>query len=304
MLDKAKLTANPAILIVEDENIVAKDLENRLKGLGYTVNAIVPSGEEAIERAANLQSDLVLMDIKLKGKVDGIVAAKQIRTLFNIPVIFITAYADEETLERAKATMPYGYILKPFEDRELRANIETALYKHEVEIRESEEKYRDLFENANDLIQIVDKDAKFLDVNKKWHEVLGYSKEEVKKITLWDILRPDQIPHCQEAFQKVLSGQNIERVETVFVSKSGKETFVEGTVSAKFKNNQFVSTRGIFRDISTRKIIEKQLQDKIVELEKFNRVAVGRELKMVELKNKIAELETQLKEKNTTALPT
>ncbi|GAB1544421.1 hypothetical protein NUACC21_70970 [Scytonema sp. NUACC21] len=119
--------ADARILIVEDERIVAKDISKRLKNLGYVVVAAVSSGEEAIEKAAETRPDLVLMDIRLKGKMDGIKASEQIRAEFNIPVIFLTAYADEKTLQRAKVTEPFGYIVKPFDERELYAAIEVAL---------------------------------------------------------------------------------------------------------------------------------------------------------------------------------
>ncbi|MFB8789055.1 MAG: ATP-binding protein [Potamolinea sp.] len=121
------------ILIVEDESIVALNIKNRLEGLGYAVVATISCGESAIEAAAKNRPDLVLMDIKLKGKIDGIEAAGQIRSRFQIPVVYLTAYTDDETLNRAKLTEPYGYILKPFESRDLCTTIEIALYKHQME---------------------------------------------------------------------------------------------------------------------------------------------------------------------------
>ena len=124
---------NAQILVVEDENIVALEIQSRLEGLGYVVLAIASSGEEAIQKAEETNPDLVLMDIKLKGDMDGIEAAEEIRTRFNLPVVYLTAYAEENTLQRAKITAPYGYILKPFEERELHANIEIAIYKHQME---------------------------------------------------------------------------------------------------------------------------------------------------------------------------
>ncbi|MFQ5616738.1 MAG: response regulator, partial [Anaerolineales bacterium] len=99
------------ILVVEDENIVAMDIQNRLRRLGYAVPAVVSSGEEAIDKAAETHPDLVLMDIKLKGEMDGVAAAEQIRARFGIPAIYLTANADEATLQRAKITQPYGYLL-------------------------------------------------------------------------------------------------------------------------------------------------------------------------------------------------
>lgn len=121
------------ILIVEDEGVVAKDIRSTLKRLGYTVPAVVSSGEAAIERAADLRPDLVLMDIVLKGTMDGIEAAAQIRDRLDIPVVFLTAYGDDETLQRAQVTAPFGYILKPFGERELLISIEVALYRYRTE---------------------------------------------------------------------------------------------------------------------------------------------------------------------------
>lgn len=121
------------ILVVEDEKIVAKDIEYRLLNLGYAVAGIAASAGEAIQKAGEAQPDLVLMDIKLKGEVDGIAAAEAIRTRLNLPVIYLTAYADEPTLQRSKITLPYGYILKPFEEHALYTAIEVALRQHELQ---------------------------------------------------------------------------------------------------------------------------------------------------------------------------
>jgi len=118
------------VLVVEDETIIARDIQNKLQGLGYDAPLIVSSGEEAVENAGELRPDLVMMDIVIEGKVDGIEAADQIRKHFNIPVVYLTAYADEEILERAKITEPFGYMVKPFDERELHSTIEMALYKH------------------------------------------------------------------------------------------------------------------------------------------------------------------------------
>jgi len=128
------------LLVVEDESIVAMEIQNRLETLGYTVTAMATSGEEAIKKAEEVRPDILLMDIGLKGDMDGVEAAEQIRNRFDIPVIYLTAYTDEKTLKRAKVTEPFGYIPKPFEDREFHATIEIALYKHRMEkaLRESE----------------------------------------------------------------------------------------------------------------------------------------------------------------------
>lgn len=129
------------ILIVEDEGITAMDIKNRLENLGYNVPAIVSSGEDAVKKAKEVMPDLILMDIMLKGDMDGIEAAENIRSSLDIPILYLTAYSDDNTLKRAKITEPYGYILKPFSERELLVSIETALYKHKMEmkLKESEE---------------------------------------------------------------------------------------------------------------------------------------------------------------------
>ena len=118
------------ILVVEDEFITATDIQNSLKGMGYDVPVVVDNGEEAIRKAGELHPSLVLMDIGLSGKMTGIEAAKQIREKFDIPVLILTAHADESTFWSALASEPFGYILKPFETREMKISIEMALHKH------------------------------------------------------------------------------------------------------------------------------------------------------------------------------
>ena len=132
--------AHAKILIVEDESIVARDLQRRLIHLGYDVVGAVPTGDEAIKKASILLPDVVLMDVRLKGDIDGIEAATEIRFRFGIPSIYLSAYADNDTLKRASVTEPFGYILKPFEERELHTTIEMALYRNELEhkIKENE----------------------------------------------------------------------------------------------------------------------------------------------------------------------
>ena len=126
--------ADARILIVEDENIVAKDIQIRLEKFGYEVPGMASSGEVAIRKAEETQPDLVLMDIMLKGQMTGVEAAEQIRSQLDIPVIYLTAYSDSATLERAKVTEPFGYVLKPFEEKELHTAIEISLYRHRMEV--------------------------------------------------------------------------------------------------------------------------------------------------------------------------
>ncbi|MCK9579295.1 MAG: response regulator [Methanoregula sp.] len=123
----------PAIFIVEDEAIVANDIRETLESLGYDVPGIAKSGEIALEKVGTIRPDLVLMDIHLATQMDGVETAGRIHALYGIPVIYLTAYADKTLLDRAKVTEPYGYVIKPYDERELQSVIEMALYKHRIE---------------------------------------------------------------------------------------------------------------------------------------------------------------------------
>ncbi|MFT6519072.1 MAG: CheY-like chemotaxis protein, partial [Candidatus Azotimanducaceae bacterium] len=118
------------LLLVEDEVLVARDITARLTRMGYEVIGSATRGLEAVEKALSLRPDLILMDINLKDEMDGVEAAIRIRHQYDVPVIFCTAYSNDATLERAKVSEPYGYVLKPFDNRELNTNIEITLYKH------------------------------------------------------------------------------------------------------------------------------------------------------------------------------
>ncbi len=141
--------AKVKILVVEDESIVAKDIQNSLKKLGYQVPTTVSSAEKAIEEIEENKPDLILMDIMLKGQMSGIEAANVIKERFGIPLIFLTAYADDNTLSKAKITEPYGYIIKPFKEKELQTTIEMAMYKHEKDevIKKERDLYHSIIEN-------------------------------------------------------------------------------------------------------------------------------------------------------------
>ena len=157
----------PAIFIVEDEAIVANDIMETLKGLGYTVSGIAKSGEIAVEKIKEMKPDLVLMDIHLAGEMDGIEAAGRIHVLCNIPVIYLTAYADPALLERAKVTVPYGYVLKPYDERELYSVIEMALYKHKIErqLRERDDTIRTLLNATDNPSLLLDEHATIMALN-------------------------------------------------------------------------------------------------------------------------------------------
>ncbi|MDY9925532.1 response regulator [Methanosarcina sp.] len=131
--------AEGRILIVEDEHIVAMGIKRMLKGLGYTVTGVASSGEDAINKTESTFPDLVLMDIMLKGELDGVEAAKEIKERFDVPVVYLTAYSDSSILERVKITGPFGYIVKPFDEKDLHSNIEIALHRYRKEKENPEE---------------------------------------------------------------------------------------------------------------------------------------------------------------------
>lgn len=169
------------ILIVEDEAIEAMNFEQHLNTWGYDVVGIASTGENAISKAAALEPDLILMDIVLKGEVDGIEAAAQIKHDFDIPVIYLTAHPEDSTVNRAKLTAPHGYIIKPVNKTDLKNTIELALYMHQVErkLKESESKYRSIFENSMYAILLTTPNGEVLDANPAAEHLFGYSREEI-----------------------------------------------------------------------------------------------------------------------------
>jgi len=192
-----------SILIVEDEAIVAMEIQNTLERLGYTITAFVSSGTKAISIALEYKPDLILMDIQIKGDMDGIEAAEQIRSCSFIPIIFLTAYAEESTLKRAKLTLPFGYLLKPFQERDLQVTIEMALYAAKIEADRREaldalQKMHDELDNkvkertielekAKDKAVTASKvKSEFLnmvshELRSPLHQILSYSKFGIKK---------------------------------------------------------------------------------------------------------------------------
>ena len=139
------------ILIVEDEKILAMGLQKKLEKLGFAVTGLTSSSSEAIQSIKETQPDLILMDIVIKGEMDGIDTAKFIINLYDIPIIYLTAYADDEILARAEKTCPYGYIIKPYKDNELKANIKMALYKHRTK-KEKRMDFEDVYQDVTKFI--------------------------------------------------------------------------------------------------------------------------------------------------------
>ena len=252
------------IMIVEDELIVAQNLENQLQKLGYEVPAVVNSGQEAILTAAKIKPHLVLMDIKLSGSMDGIDAADQIHTRFHIPVVYLTAYADEETLQRAKATDPFGYILKPFELRKLHSTIEIALYKHQMEmkLKESELRFRTLAYSSPVGIFQTNAKGDCIYVNRRWCEIAGLSPKQAMGSAWTTAIHPEDRDTISRAWYTMTqSGGELEfEQEFRFQTPSGKTTWVFGHAAAlKSKSREKIGYIGTITDISVRKKLEDEL---------------------------------------------
>ncbi|HCY86782.1 MAG TPA: response regulator [Desulfobacteraceae bacterium] len=170
------------IFVVEDEFIIAEDIQESLTDMGYSVCGLASFGEDAVEKVGKKRPDLVLMDIFLKGDMDGISTADRVRSLFNIPVVYLTAYANDAILERAKVTGPFGYLIKPFTDRELRAAIEMAIFKHNME-QEKEKNIGELKEalanvkQLSGLLPICASCKKIRDDAGYWNQIESYIAE-------------------------------------------------------------------------------------------------------------------------------
>lgn len=176
------------ILVVEDQRLIAADLQSTLEKLGYVVVGSVARGEDAVQSAADLVPDLILMDIRLRGEMDGIQAAAEIRKRLDVPLVFLTAYVDEDTISRARETSPSGYLVKPFNERELRATIEMALSKYETDrmlveeraSRRAAEEFRLLVDCVQDYsIIMLDPLGRVASWNKGARRIEGYSAEEI-----------------------------------------------------------------------------------------------------------------------------
>jgi PAS domain S-box len=168
------------ILIVENEYIISQDIQSSLENMGFEAVSTASTGAEALLKVRDLKPDLILMDIMLDDEMDGIETAEKINTIFDIPLIYVTAYGDETTLKRARLTEPYGFITKPISSEELRASVETALYKHKLDkkLKESEEKYRRWFEDDLTGDFIATPEGKILDCNPSFLEIYGFDNRE------------------------------------------------------------------------------------------------------------------------------
>lgn len=265
-------TSKKRILVVDDQRLVAADIEDTLARLGYDVVGSVASGEEAIPKAFDVRPDLVLMDIRLRGQMDGIQAATLIRERVDVPVIYLTAYADEETVRRAMLTGPFGYLVKPFNERELRAAIDVAVYKHATDGQLAEERARRRFaeefrwfvETVQDYaIYLLDTAGRITTWNVGAERIKGYTADEI-------IGRPISVFYTPE---DIASGKAEAQLNTAIergriedegwrVRKDGSRFWASVTINVvRDEQGQVRGFAKITRDITSRRAAEIALKE-------------------------------------------
>ncbi|HML06285.1 MAG TPA: methanogen output domain 1-containing protein [Methanobacterium sp.] len=261
------------ILVVEDESIVAMDIKHRLEAMDYDVPEIVSSGEDAVEKAALLIPDLILMDIVLRGDMDGIQAAQIIKDNYDIPIVYLTAYSDEKTLKRAKITGPFGYIIKPFEDRELHSAIEVALYKHEMEskLTASEKWLSTTLESIGEAVITTDDIGNVTFMNPMAQKITGWDQEDSignPLENIFKIIDEKTGEHVDFSIDTLLEKDSITDINDniLLITKQGTKLPINNTnapiMDDKNKKNGIVL---VFQDITQRRIAEKEREQLLKE---------------------------------------
>ena len=261
-MDKAR------ILLVEDENLLAADLQERLESFGYDVPAVAAGGEEALARAATAQPDLVLMDIRLKGNMDGIETGRILRERFNLPVIYLTGASDATTLERAKATEPMAFLLKPVEEKRLYSTIEIALYKHRMDrrLRRIERWFATALKSIGDAVMVTDTGGRVTFMNPMAEKLTGWKSATAAGKPLPEVYHTVNA-ETREKLESLVSQALLEGVvagatnRAVLISRNGAETAIDD--SAAPIRDAAGNITGIvltFRDVSERQRVEQALQ--------------------------------------------
>jgi diguanylate cyclase (GGDEF)-like protein/PAS domain S-box-containing protein len=259
---------SPQIMVVEDERVVAADLEMRLRRLGYGVPAVVPSGEEALCKAAETNPDLVLMDIMLAGQIDGVETAARIKDSLGIPVVYLTAHGDAATLQRAKSLEPFGYILKPFDERNLHATVEVALYRAQMErkLKQREEWLAATLQGIGEAVIATNAKGRIAFMNGVAEAMTGHKQEEAVGKGLPEVVRiihEETRQPMESAAVKALRDRAVVRQgdRTLLVAKEGREIPVEETASPiKDSKGRVTDVVLIFRDISERRRTDAMLR--------------------------------------------
>lgn len=241
--------AQTNVLVVEDESIVSKDIQHSLKKLGYHVVGAASTGEQAVALAKEHMPDIILMDIMLKGEMSGIDAAEAIRKEANIPVIFLTAYADESTLAKAKVTQPYGYIIKPFKEIDIHTSIEMALYKHkkETEVLKERDMLYALVENkdSNKDILFVKSNSRLVKLNTK--DI--YFIEALKDYVVINLLNTRYTVHStMKDIEAKLPENEFIRVHRSFIVRVDKITAIEQPNLILENDKKVIPIGGSYKD--------------------------------------------------------
>jgi two-component system sensor histidine kinase UhpB len=257
-------------LIVEDEKIIAKDIESTVQRLGHDSAGIVSKGEDAVRLSKELRPDIVLMDITLRGAMDGIEAAKIINETLDIPVVYITAHQDEDTIEKTKSTNPYGYISKPVDDRDINSVINSAIYRYDVEkkLKEAEEKYFRLTENAADMIISQSlKDFSYNYVNKASKTITGYEPREFYSTPdlIRTIVHPDWKEEYSKNYEMLVEGKNPEFFEFKIIRKTGEQRWLNQR-SVLLDNETGGDMEAIITDVTDRKKYETDIEESNLKL--------------------------------------
>jgi PAS domain S-box-containing protein len=229
---------NAKILIVEDEAIEALDIQQRLVALGYPTPEIAHSGEEGVRLAEAMRPDLALMDIMMPGQLDGVAAAARIQAALYIPVVYLTAYADEDTFQRAKVTAPYGYIVKPFQERELQISVDVALYKHAMErrLKEREKWLATTLQSIGDAVVATDAAGRVTFMNPVAEGLTGWTSEEAAARELGEVFRiinattrlPVESPVVKVLREGITAGLGN---HTALVSRNGAEVPIDDSAA-------------------------------------------------------------------------
>ncbi|MDP8267648.1 MAG: response regulator [Candidatus Tenebribacter davisii] len=257
------------ILLVEDEHLISIDIKYTLEQFKYNVVGIFSNGNDVIKNVGKLNPDIILMDIMLDGDLDGIETGKRILAKHDIPIIFLTAYADSSTVESATKITPYGFILKPYDEKELHAAIEITLIKHksELELLKSKAQYESMFIGNPEPCVYVDNDFKIKDINPRFKKFFGFTLEECKAKKIDDLIIPPGHKHeANKLSIESLSGSVF--TDTVRKSKKGEILPVAISAAPIVLNGNIKGAFVIYKDIRERKKIEEERENLIKELQK------------------------------------
>lgn len=246
------------ILVVDDDLITAVSIQKILEKEGYEIMGPVANSGEAIRIVKGISPDLIIMDINLNDKIDGIQTAEKILENADIPIVFVTAYSDDSTIKRAQINNIFGYLLKPFDTRELLISVDIALFKHQAQknLKEQENKYRNLLEFAPDAFLQGDERGNFINVNEKATALTGYSKKELLCMNMKDLFNMATLEKKPLRYDLLDIGKTV-TTEREIIKKDGDLIYVEMNSRRMFDN----SYQSFMRDITERKKIENKLKE-------------------------------------------